>query len=54
MAFIVFYAVQNQHPCILHEGRLLNPIIIWNGFIPDGHRHKKRRIVQNDAADWWT
>ena len=48
MAFIVFCAVQNRHPCILHEGRLLNPIIIWNGFILDGHRHKKRRIVQND------
>ena len=48
MAFIVFCAVQNRHPCILHEGRLLNPIIIWNGFILDRHRHKKRRIVQND------
>ena len=40
MAFIVFCAVQNRHPCILHEGRLLNPIILWNGFILDGHRHK--------------
>ncbi len=22
---------------ILHEGRLLNPLIIWNGFILDGN-----------------
>ena len=22
--------------------------------LPKFFRHKKRRIVQNDAADWWT
>lgn len=32
-----FEEEQQLEQNILHEGRLLNPIIIWNGFILDGH-----------------
>ena len=31
-----FEEEQQLEQNILHEGRLLNPIIIWNGFILDG------------------
>lgn len=32
-----FEEEQQLEQNILHEGQLLNPIIIWNGFILDGH-----------------
>ena len=32
-----FEEEQQLEQNILHEGRLLNPIIIWSGFILDGH-----------------
>ena len=44
-----FEEEQQLEQNILHEGRLLNPIIIWNGFILDGHKSDAlaRSTLQN-------
>ena len=40
---------------ILNEGRLLNPIIVWNGYILDGHTRyrilKKHRFIQFEVKE---
>lgn len=44
-----FEEEQQLEQNILHEGRLLNPIIIWNGFILDGHT--RYRILRKHPLD---
>ena len=47
-----FEEEQQLEQNILHEGRLLNPIIIWNGFILDGHTLRSSLMDLPEPA--WT